>query len=535
MISVRRATQLVLLGLFLLLIILTAFPLPEWLPVQRVFALDPLLFLGPLLSSGTLVTGLSVLLVLFLATALLGRFFCGHICPLGTTLDLSRPLVAGSKRADTGPEPGPRTVLGRIKYLLLILGLAAALLGLNLLHWGSPLSLAARFYALVLAPFFGFVLQLAEAPFGFVSAKAGISSFVPEQVRTYQTLFFLVLFFMALFAANRLAPRFWCRYLCPAGAVLGIVGQRPLVRRRVSPACTRCGLCRRRCPMQAIPEDPEKTLTSECILCQTCRIVCPEQAVAFSFPAKTSRREPVHLPGRRAALQAVGLGFLLAFVGGAGRSSAGDSHRIRPPGAVPEELFQTRCLRCGMCQTVCPTNMHQPASLTRGPAGHFTPVDVPRIGPCEPGCNACTRVCPSGAIRILDIEEKMWAKMGTAVIDRQACLAWGYDRSCLVCDEVCPYGAVSLESVEEAEVFVPFVTESKCSGCGFCEHACPVQGRAAIRVSNMWEQRLSRGSYIEDGQRLGLSISRQGDESAGRKNRETGKKDDQGLPPGFSD
>ncbi|MCF8039070.1 MAG: 4Fe-4S binding protein, partial [Desulfohalobiaceae bacterium] len=371
MISWRRATQLVLLGLFILLILLTAVPLPQWLPVQRVFALDPLLFLGPLLSSGTLITGLSVLLVLFTATALLGRFFCGHICPLGTTLDLSRPLVAGSKRSNTWRQADSGTGLRRIKYLLLLLGLAAALLGLNLLHWGSPLSLAAWFYTLVMAPFFGFILQSAESLFGFLQSKTGLWPFAPGQVNTYQTLFFLVLFFAGLLAANRLAPRFWCRYLCPAGAILGIIGHRPLIRRKVSSACTDCGLCQVRCPMQAIAEDPKKTLTTECILCQTCRHVCPEQAVDFSFPAK-NELEPLHLPGRRAALQAVGLGFLLAFVGGAGRAAAGDSHLIRPPGAVPEDLFLARCLRCGMCQTICPTNMLQPESLTHGLAAHFT-------------------------------------------------------------------------------------------------------------------------------------------------------------------
>ena len=531
MIPLRRITQLLCLLLFLLLIVLTAFPLPDWLPITRVFALDPLLFLGPLLSSGTFITGMSVLLVLFAATAVLGRFFCSHVCPLGTTLDAGRPLVAPSGKPEAA-QPKPGKGLHSVKYLLLLLGIMAALFGLNLLHWGSPLSLAARFYILIIEPFLHFLLGWIDVPLGRLSSTAGLPGIPPEAAQGFPALAFLTIFFAGLLVVNRWIPRFWCRFLCPAGAVLALIGHRPLLRRRVSESCTQCGLCRRHCPMQAIPEDPARTLTTECIVCQKCRQICPEAAITFSFSG-TGRAETPHLPGRRAALQIVGLGALLAFLGQSGQAESNTASVIRPPGAVPEQLFLSLCLRCGMCLDVCPTNMLQPESLSHGLAAQFAPTAVPRIGPCEPDCNGCTRVCPSGAIRILDLEEKMWAKMGTAYIERRKCLAWNYDRSCLVCDEVCPYGAVELRPQEGRAVHVPFVTAVRCTGCGFCENACPVQGRAAILVRPMFEQRLSRGSYIEAGHRLGLVISRHESEpqSVTGGSSDTG----QGLPPGFSE
>ncbi len=531
MISLRRAIQLLCLLLFLLLIVLTAFPLPDWLPVTRVFALDPLLFLGPLLSSGTLITGLSVLLVLFAATAVLGRFFCSHVCPLGTTLDASRPLVAPSRKKEAA-QPKPGKGLHSVKYLLLLLGVLTALFGLNLLHWGSPLSLAARLYILIIEPFLHFLLNWINVPLGWLSGTTGLPGFSQAPAQGVSALAFLTCFFAGLLLLNRWIPRFWCRFLCPAGALLGLIGQRPLVRRLVSDSCTQCGLCRRHCPMQAIPDNPGQTLNMECIVCQQCRRICPEAAITFSF-SRSNRSDSRHLPGRRAVLQMFGLGALLAFLGQSGQAESTAASAIRPPGAVPEPLFLSRCLRCGLCMEICPTNMLQPESLGHGLAAHFAPVAVPRIGPCEPDCNGCTRVCPSGAIRILDLEEKMWAKMGTAYIERRKCLAWNYDRSCLVCDEVCPYGAVELRPQDGLNVHVPFVSARKCTGCGFCENACPVQGRAAILVRPLFEQRLAEGSYIESGQRLGLSISRHESEPQS----ETGGSSDtdQGLPPGFSE
>ncbi len=532
MISLRRVNQFLCLLLFLLLIVFTAFPVPDWLPVTRVFALDPLLFLGPLLTGGTLITGLSVLLALFAATAVLGRFFCAHVCPFGTTLDYSRPLVAKSKQSGPQSQPQAWAGLRNLKYLLLLLGISAALLGLNLLHWGSPLSLAARFYILILEPFLNVLLHWIESPFRSLFSNTGLPAFAPAPHTGFSTLSFLAVFLGGLFAVNRWIPRFWCRFLCPAGAVLALIGHWSLIKRRVSEACTECGRCRRSCPMQAIPEDPKQTLSTECILCQKCRQICPEEAIIFSFFGNR-RRESPQLPGRRAALQAIGLGFLFAFLGKADQAESRAAGPIRPPGALSEELFLSRCIRCGMCLEVCPTNMLQPEPLTQGLAAQFAPLAVPRIGPCEPGCNGCTQVCPSGAIRILDLEEKMWAKMGTAFIERRKCLAWTYDRSCLVCDEVCPYGAVELHPEEGKQVHVPFVTSRKCTGCGFCEHACPVQGQAAILVRNMFEQRLSHGSYIEAGQRLGLSISRQDSATPSESAGSSGKEQD--LPPGFSE
>ena len=195
---------------------------------------------------------------------------------------------------------------------------------------------------------------------------------------------------------------------------------------------------------------------------------------------------------------------------------------VRPPGALPESAFLAACVRCGECMLACPTNTLQPIWLRAGFLGLFSPALTARRGPCDPHCSACGRVCPTGAIRPLDGLERVWAKTGTAVIDRARCLAWEQDRKCLVCDEVCPFDAVEFRAQEGLSVTVPHVDEDRCAGCGYCEHQCPVQNRAAIVVHPQGEIRLTRGSYQEEAKARGLSLSI-------REKKEGG----QGLDPGY--
>lgn len=119
----------------------------------------------------------------------------------------------------------------------------------------------------------------------------------------------------------------------------------------------------------------------------------------------------------------------------------------------------------------------------------------------------CAEVCPTNAISKLSPNERIWAKTGTAVIFRRKCLAWEQQKSCMVCDEVCPYKAVEFRKEPVNRVPVPQVREEKCSGCGYCEHFCPVQNQSAIVVTPMGALRMSEGSYIAQGKSQGLNLS----------------------------
>ena len=90
---------------------------------------------------------------------------------------------------------------------------------------------------------------------------------------------------------------------------------------------------------------------------------------------------------------------------------------------------------------------------------------------CYQGCTACTQACPTGAIRLLSEAEKKQVRIGTARIDKKACIAWEKGEYCVVCQEFCPYQAVI--EVDHKDVKCPVIDEAKCRGCGACESQCP--------------------------------------------------------------
>ena len=170
------------------------------------------------------------------------------------------------------------------------------------------------------------------------------------------------------------------------------------------------------------------------------------------MPAKPSAAGEVALPDlSRRGLIVAGSGLLLASMWGVGALAGTNRNAglIRPPGALDEERFLARCIRCGQCMRICPANIIQPALLEAGVQGLWTPAINYRISRsgCLPNCIACGQICPTAAIRPLSLEEKQGAgefaaqgpiRMGTAFVDRGRCLPWAMDRPCLVCHELCP-------------------------------------------------------------------------------------------------
>lgn len=148
---------------------------------------------------------------------------------------------------------------------------------------------------------------------------------------------------------------------------------------------------------------------------------------------------------------------------------------LRPPGALPESEFLATCIRCGKCAQACPYRAITMASLLDGFAVMGTPVIRARRKPCYL-CMKCPPVCPSGALR-RSLKDKEQVRMGTAVVSREACLAW-QETLCRSCFDDCPLIG---EAIVMDGDLRPVVDDRKCVGCGICENVCPVEG-AAIAV-----------------------------------------------------
>jgi len=314
--------------------------------------------------------------------------------------------------------------------------------------------------------------------------------------------------------------RFWCGYICPTGAFLAVLSRYSIFRRKVvTDKCSSCSRCAKACPVEAIDlKNISKTNISECIECGVCTEI--KESCSRFVIGGADKMIPVTGPDlqKRHLIAGAAGGLLLLPVFRATAISKRDDHGrlIRPPGALPEEKFLSRCTGCGECMKVCPTNALQPCMFTDGFSRFYTPKVVPRVGGCEEKCSLCGNVCPNGAIRKLPLEEKKFVKIGTAVIDRHRCLAWAQNRECLVCDEVCPYNAIEFKIVDttKGRFKVPVVYEDLCAGCGLCEQHCPIFDTAAIVVYKFGENRRESGEYASRWQKEAILERRRKSDSA---------------------
>ncbi len=498
--TLRRLSQIIFLGLFFFLFLKAEFVRQATLawPVDLFFRFDPLILAANLLTFSPLVAGLFWSLTFVALTLLLGRFFCGWVCPMGTTLDGARRLLFRPR-----PDRGLAARWRRAKYYLLLSLLAGALLSVNLVGLFDPLSLLYRTLAIVLYPAFGYGVEHTSMaiyhlgpPFTYVSEP--VYWFLKATVLPFKPLVYLLpaltlALFGLLVAAERVDQRFWCRAFCPLGALYGFLARFSRLRRRPTALCPDCGECTATCKMGAFaPGKPSRHENAECQLCLRCLDQCQkDNRVSFTMRSRAPRA-PLDL-GRRQVLTAVAAGAVLApmvRLGSLARQP--DEFLVRPPGAQNEGEFLSRCVRCGQCLKVCLTNGLQPVLWEGGLEGFYTPRLIPRMGYCSYSCNLCGQVCPTGAIPHLPLKEKQAADLGLAFIDQSRCIPYSEASDCLVCEEQCPVAPKKAiffreqESItpkgERVKVKLPVVDRDLCIGCGQCEHVCPVGGAAAIRV-----------------------------------------------------
>ncbi len=551
--TLRRVSQLVFLALFVLLFAGAAFGRAKLLAPDAFLSIDPLLALSAAVSLRRVVQPLLWAAVpVAILSVVLGRVFCGWICPMGTTIDACERAFGLRRLARRAPSSSPAdknaaAATGvrwrRLKYYVLI-GLLATMVipaahrtaqdlglrqsvGLSAVYLADPIAMLTRTFAWVVFPAAEWATRMA----GDTATGWGYSDLVhnhpllDQVLAPTQTALSLAtrpayarlglvtfLLFGGIIALGRFQRRFWCRNLCPLGALLGVlslIGRRVGLRYgvKVSAQCARCLRCVSECKVGAISisEDSGATAPSrpECIHCYSCLAVCRKSAVSVGIGGrKQSRPEPELRLDRRRVLGAIGAGFAAVAIPksslGAMRSSTAqmlrlsDSRLIRPPGSLPEDQFVTACVRCGECMAVCPTNTLQAAVGEGGLEALGTPVIVPRAGACAQSCNLCGNVCATRAIEPFTPEEKKHLYVGAASVDRSACIAWALGRECVVCDEACSYNAISQE-ISETGVRRPVVNEGICVGCGICECVCPVAPLGAIHVSSSGDKRyLSR-------------------------------------------
>lgn len=180
--------------------------------------------------------------LLLLSSLWLGRAFCGWLCPVGFLQDLLARLT-GKKKVRVGKSA--HGLFTKLKYLVFFATLCLAVLGLGAIY---------MHFCPVLA----------------LSYPAAIA---------WSSALIIITLLLAL-----VVSRFFCRYLCPLGALLGLGylwGRQVHIKQakveRNLETCIDCRLCSRFCPMQIDVAEAETVDTPECILCNTCVEQCPKR------------------------------------------------------------------------------------------------------------------------------------------------------------------------------------------------------------------------------------------------------------------
>lgn len=487
----------------------------ETIAAESFLVIDPLVSLSTAIASRAWVWSLTCAGLILLVCVVIPRGFCGYLCPLGSLIDLFDWAIG--KRVTRFRVPGEGWWV-HIKYYLLLGVLVAAFGGVLISGYVAAIPVITRGFLFLLAPFQN-------------GAANGWHQVPPLH---WGHAISLLLFFGVL-GLGFLRPRFWCKYVCPSGAVFSLGNLFRVSERKVETSCIHCNKCVEICPFDAIKPD-FTTRTNDCTLCQSCAGVCPTHAIKFVgrwefVDLKVENDPPTReTPLGRRGFLAASVGLATGTLGGLGSvavtKSFGanlddlDSPRpVRPPGSVPEREFLQMCIRCAECFKACPSDVLQPLGFQQGLEGLWTPHVVADWAGCASSCNACGQVCPTGAIRALPLEEKQVARMGLALVNEKTCLPFAGREACQLCVDECAsagYDAIEFlkvgtevdengQPIEGTGFLAPVVLPDKCVGCGLCQTRCYginvasknllSESAIVIEAGDGKEDRLMQGSY----------------------------------------
>ena len=487
----------------------------EVIHAETLLIIDPLVSLSTGLASRAWVWSLIAAGIILAVCILIPRGFCGYICPLGTLIDLFDWAIGKRVTRFRAPDDGWWV---HTKYYILLGTLIAAMFGVLISGFFSAIPVITRGLLFIFHPI-----------------QTGMHRGWHNVPDMHVGHFVSLVLFAAVLLMGLWKPRFWCKYVCPSGAVFSVFNHFRATERKVEDTCIHCNKCVEICPFDPIKPD-FTTRVTDCTLCQTCGGACPVDAIKFVDRGNTVSLKVINDPptnetkiGRRGFL-AAGVGLAAASVGGTavaltikGGARLDDPNAwrpVRPPGSVPEQEFLQMCIRCGECFKACPNDVLQPMGFEQGMEGLWTPHVVADFAGCEVSCNNCGQVCPTGAIRAISLPEKKAARMGLAIVNEKTCLPFAEREACQLCvDECVAAGYDAIEfirtgtkmdengfPIEGTGFLSPIVREDKCVGCGLCQTRCYAinvaekklldESAIIIKAGEGREDRVMGGSYV---------------------------------------
>ena len=471
------------IGLSLLFLDFTG-TLHQWLSwMAKVQALEAVLALNV-----AVIAGLAVLTFLF------GRIYCSIICPLGVMQDVFGWLGKKSKKN--------RYTFSKeykwLRYGLLAIFIAGCLAGVGtIIELLAPYSAFGRIFTMLLQPLW----MLGNNALASIAEHYESYAFYGVDVWMKS----LPVFFIALLTLIIIAILAWrngrtyCNTICPVGTVLSFISRFSLLKIHFDEdKCKNCSLCTKNCKAACIDFKNHKVDYSRCVVCGDCIKSCKFGALSYSRKtsgtSKTGTTSDASVDAnKRSFLIATALVSTAALAqekkhvdGGLAdiieKKASERKTPIVPPGARSLKHMTQHCTGCQLCVSKCPNDVLRPSmDITN----LMQPVMSFEKGYCRPECTRCSEVCPAGAIKLIDKEEKSGIQIGHAVVYPDFCLSALGENECGNCARHCPVGAIEMvpsDPEDDLSPSVPAVNENACIGCGACEHLCPVRPLSAIHV-----------------------------------------------------
>lgn len=375
-----------------------------------------------------------IALVLFISVAvitlLFGRIYCSLICPMGIFQEIIC-LIRNKNNNETGKSYP-------FKYFI-------AALTIGLLIGGSAL----------------FIRYI--DPYTLFGSAATLS--------LTGIIAIIIIGVLAVFK-NRL----FCTDICPVGCILGLLAKVSLFKIYIEKdKCMSCSLCERSCPAGCIDSKEQTVRNETCIKCFKCLGKCYKNAIKYGIKPK----EEIKFNIKRREL-IISASALIVFAGTIkyGLAEAGKAVKkfkdiILPPGAFNPQRMFNKCLNCNLCIEACPNKILTKANDNFG-AVHINYEQGEKY--CKYDCNECSKVCPSGAIKRIPLEEKQHTRIAMAVINQDKCTGCG------ICNIECPAKAIYRDENGKS-----IINASKCIGCGACKKSCNF---SAIEIFAIKEQKV---------------------------------------------
>ena len=429
-----------------------------------------------------------VVVALLLLTLVFGRIYCSIICPLGVLQDVLARFRRKKNKYSYSKE------VRWLRYPVLVVFIIALVAGVgSFFQLLAPYSAFGRIATMIFQPVWKFGNNILAT----MAERADSYAFytVDTWMRSLPVFIIAAVTLVVLIVLAWRGGRTYCNTVCPVGTFLSFFARFSWLKINFDEEkCRNCSLCSKNCKAACIDFKTHTVDYSRCVVCGNCIDSCKFGALKYDNARIHAKADAPVDASKRSFLVASALVSTAALAQKKEKIMDGGLAEIEdkvaperqtpltPPGSLSFDHFAQHCTGCQLCVSECPNQVLRPSSDLM----HLMlPVMSYEHGYCRPECTRCSEVCPAGAIKLIDKDEKTSVQIGHAVFIKKNCVAITDKVECGNCARHCPSGAIEmvmLDENDEESPMVPAINESACIGCGACEYVCPSRPFSAIYV-----------------------------------------------------